>query len=212
MNNEWTSDWVNEWMYDSHPVSSAVLSVGVSPARAHGILNRSLAKQDDARPGARIQDEVPSGELCVLKLLQEGKTCSVRQEKLWCANNMSMYISKRGDCKLFFFFWQRGWSVLGNAKEFVIYKHVPDILTIRNFSEMKCQECAWEQQMPFTRRPIAGLLTRCLSPSGVPSAALTLQLQGPSPTFSHYLSSTYQPCAVWYIWPLPWINTEEADL
>lgn len=91
-------------MYDSHPVSSAVLSVGVSPARAHGILNRSLAKQDDARPGARIQDEVPSGELCVLKLLQEGKTCSVRQEKLWCANNMLMYISKRGDCKLFFFF------------------------------------------------------------------------------------------------------------
>lgn len=134
------------------------------------------------------------------------------EETLVCKQYVTVGFKEVTASFFFFFFWQRRWSVLGNAKEFVIYKHVPDILAIRNFSEMKCQECAWEQQMPFIRRPIAGLLMRCLSPSGVPSAALTLQLQGHSPTFSHYLGSTYQPWGVRYMRPLPRINAQEADL
>lgn len=53
------------------------ISVGALPALAHCTLNRSLTKQGDACPGARIQEEVSSGELHVSKSLQEGRVGSV---------------------------------------------------------------------------------------------------------------------------------------
>lgn len=106
-----------------------------------------------------------------------------------------VYVSFKGVSASFF--WQRGWDVFSNSKEFVIYKHVPDILAVRHFSQMKCQECTWEQQTPFIWRPISVLLMMCALPPQV--CPPHLSHSSPDDTghpFSGYLGNTYQSLGV----------------
>lgn len=101
---------------------------------------------------------------------------------------------QRGDCKLF---GQRRWAVFRNSKEFVSYKHVPDILAVRHFSPMKCQECAWEQYVPFIRRLISEFLMRCDPPPQVcPPYPPHFSPEDTGHPFSGCLGNAYQPLEV----------------
>lgn len=145
-------------MNGTDAISSAVLLVGALPTLSHSTLNKSLTKH-----GWRSMPRCQNSRLNLQWITAYFKII-VREENVFDRRNsgiqkICLCKLQRDDCKLF---WQRGWDVFSNSKEFVIYKHVPDVLAMRHFSEMKCQECAWEQQVPFVWRPISVLQMRCV--------------------------------------------------
>lgn len=106
-----------------------------------------------------------------------------------------VYVSFKGVSASFF--WQRGWDVFSNPKEFVIYKHVPDILAVKTFFSNEMPRMYLKATNAFhLEAHLCAPDDVCPAPQVCPPHLSHSSPDDTGHPFSGYLGNTYQSLGV----------------